>query len=86
MGKIFLYLKFVVYFLVDTHSLCKSFTLAIGIGVVRSCFNMMYNLMIFFYSFYRESKEGSEEEKSRQVGRPKEFYACYWDRRRQVLF
>ena len=61
-------LKNPTFFNLITHSLSMSYTLATGIGVVRSCFKMMYNDI--FYSFYRESKEGSEEETSRQVGRP----------------
>ena len=61
MGKIFLYLKFVVYFLVDTHSLYKNFKLVIGIGVVRSCFKMMYNLMIFFIHFIGNLKKAQRK-------------------------
>lgn len=61
LGQDFFCLKFVVYFLVDTHSLYKSFTLAIGIGVVRSCFKMMYNLMIFFIHFIGNLKKAQRK-------------------------
>ena len=54
-------LKNPTFFNLITHSLSMSYTLATGIGVVRSCFKMMYNLMIFFIHFIENLKKAQRK-------------------------